>query len=198
MQTVKFTAEQSLQLLVPEQEVPIHHYLRQPHRLVKALADPDRIEQLAEDRFCLKMRSLNFLTFTLQPTVYIQVWAEKDGTVHIQSTGCEIRGIEYIDRRFSLQLTGKLTPQQIQGQTHLLGNAHLQVCIDLPPAMWLTPKAIIEPTGNGLLKSVLMAVKQKLMHQLLADYLHWAKSQQPELPAAPSGSLTIGSSNYSG
>jgi hypothetical protein len=182
MQTVKFTAEQFLDLPVASQQVPIHHYLRQPHRLVRALVDPERIKQTSDDVFCLQMRPLNFLAFNLQPTVHLQVSAEADGTVNLNSVGCEIRGIEYIDRRFSLELLGKLSPIEIGGKTHLQGRADLQVRVDLPPALWLTPKPIVEAAGNALLKSVLITVKHKLMHQLIADYTTWAKAQAQTLP----------------
>jgi hypothetical protein len=39
-----------------------------------------------------------------------------------------------------------------------------------------TPRAIVEAAGNSLLKSILIAFKQKLMHQLLADYVVWANT----------------------
>ena len=42
----KFTASQSVDIPVVEQKVPIQHYLRQPKRLVNALVDPTRLEQL--------------------------------------------------------------------------------------------------------------------------------------------------------
>jgi hypothetical protein len=35
----------------------------------------------------------------------------------------------------------------------------------------------LETTGNGLLKSVLLTIKQRLLHHLLADYRHWVISQ---------------------
>jgi len=33
---------------------------------------------------------------------------------------------------------------------------------------------MLETTGNGLLKSVLNRIKQKLMSQLISDYQEWA------------------------
>ena len=36
-----FTASQSVDIAVEEQQVPIHHYLRQPQRVVQSLVDPD-------------------------------------------------------------------------------------------------------------------------------------------------------------
>jgi hypothetical protein len=33
---------------------------------------------------------------------------------------------------------------------------------------------MLETTGNGLLKSVLTRIKQKLMNQLISDYQEWA------------------------
>jgi hypothetical protein len=176
MQIVKFIADQSVYLPVADQKVPIHHYLRQPHRLVQALVDPDRIKQVSDDEFCLTMRSLSFFSFNLQPTVYLKVWAEADGTVHLKSTSCEIRGVDYINQRFSLDLIGQLFPQEREGETYLQGRADLKVQVALPPPLWFTPKPILEAAGNGLLKSVLLTVKQKLMHQLLSDYIKWSNT----------------------
>jgi hypothetical protein len=179
---VKFVAHQSLDLTVAEyrmaeHNVPISHYLRQPQRLVKALVDPSQIESLSDKLFCLKMRPISFFHFTLQPTVEMQVWAESDGTLHIQSTGCEIRGIDYINQRFHLDLVGKLVPTSTGNNAQLHGSADLTVQVDLPPALWFTPKPILEAAGNSLLKSVLMTVKQRLSHQLLVDYSQWAQTQ---------------------
>lgn len=173
----RFVASQSVEIAVPEQPVPIQHYLRQPQRLVTALVDPTRIEQLGNERFRLKMRPLDFMMLRIQPTVDLRVWVKSDGTVHLVSVGCEIRGVEYIDRRFSLDLLGKLSPVEVNGMTYLRGKADLTVEVDLPPPLWMTPKAFLEATGNGLLKSVLLTIKQRLMHQLLLDYRRWASDE---------------------
>ena len=61
---VSFTANESLAITVDEPTAPIQHYLRQPQRLVSAIADPQLMEVLSENRFRLKMRSLNFLDIT--------------------------------------------------------------------------------------------------------------------------------------
>jgi Protein of unknown function (DUF1997) len=176
MQIVKFTADRSVDIAVPKHPIPIQHYLRQPHRLVRCLVDSNRIKQIGDDEFCLTMRTLSFFGFELQPTVFLRVWAEADGTVQIVSTNCEIRGIDYINQRFSLELVGKLSPYEKHGQTYLSGRADLKVQVVLPPPLSFTPKAIVEAAGNSLLKSILIAFKQRLMHQLLADYVTWANT----------------------
>ena len=173
----QFTASQSVDMIVPDHQVPIQHYLRQPKRLVKALVDPTRLEQLGEDCFRLKMRPLQFLMLTLQPTVDLKVVVKPDGTLYLKSQRCEIRGIEYINQRFSLNLVGKLYPIHAQGVTYLKGQADLEVNVELPPSLWFTPKPMLEATGNGLLKSVLLTIKQRLIHNLLADYHHWSAEQ---------------------
>ncbi|HEY9296967.1 MAG TPA: DUF1997 domain-containing protein [Phormidium sp.] len=172
----RFDASQSVEIAVPQQPIPIQHYLRQPKRLVQALVDVNRIEQLSEEIFRLKMRPLAFMILTIQPTVDMRVWADSDGTVHLESVRCEIRGVEYINQRFALNLKGRLSPHQINGTTYLKGKADLQVEVELPPPFWLTPKPLIETTGNGLLKSVLLTIKHRLMQQLLLDYATWAKT----------------------
>ena len=176
MQIVNFTADRSVEIAVPKHPIPIQHYLRQPHRLVRSLVDANRIRQVSDDEFCLTMRTLSFFSFDLQPTVYLRVWSEADGTVRIASTKCEIRGIDYIDRRFSLALVGKLSPCQQHGQTYLIGHADLEVRVDLPMPLSFMPKSIVESAGNSLLKSILITFEQRLMNQLLADYIDWANT----------------------
>ena len=173
-----FTASQTVEMLVPQQPIPIQHYLRQPQRLVNALAASSRIEPLGNQLFRLKMRPLSFMMLSIQPIVDLQVWADTDGTVHVRSVACEIRGVEYINQRFALTLVGQLHPVQVQGATYLKGKADLMVQVEVPPALQFTPKLILEATGNGLLKSVLLTVKQRLMHHLLADYCKWARSEE--------------------
>lgn len=174
----RFTASQSVEIAVPEQPVPIQHYLRQPQRLVNALVDPSRIEQLDEETFRLRIRPLTFMTLSIQPTAKLKVWAEPNGTVHLRSVACEIMGLEYLNQRFALNLEGHLSPCQINGVTLLKGKADLEVQVELPFPLSLTPKPIVEATGNGLLKSVLLTIKQRLLHQLLSDYRSWVNDNQ--------------------
>lgn len=186
---IRFTASQAVEMAVSEQPIPIQHYLRQPQRVVTALAASSQIELLSDDRFRLKMRPLSFMMLTIQPIVDLRVWAEPDGSVYVQSVGCEIRGVEYVNQRFKLNLAGKLQPQQLHGATVLSGRADLEVQVDMPPPLAFTPKPFLEAAGNGLLKSVLLTVKQRLMHHLLADYRTWAMASltvtsaaQPSMP----------------
>jgi len=177
----RFTASQSVEIVVPEQPLPIQHYLRQPQRLVKALVDPSRIEQLDDELFRLKIRPLSFMTLSIQPTADLKVWAEPNGTVNLRSVACEILGLDYINQRFELNLQGHLFPYQRQDVTLLRGKADLEVKVELPFPLNMTPQPIVETTGNGLLKSVLMTIKQRLLHQLLTDYRSWVNDNQNQL-----------------
>ena len=162
----KFIASQSVEISVPQQSVPIQHYLRQPQRLVNALADNTRIQQLSEEVFRLKMRPLSFMSLNIQPTVDMRVWADASGTVYLRSLGCEILGFEYINQRFALNLKGYLSPFEVSGETYLQGKADLEVLVEIPQPFSFTPKSILETTGNGLLKSVLLTIKQRLLSVL--------------------------------
>lgn len=177
----RFNASLSVEIAVPEQPIPIQHYLRQPQRLVNALVDQSRVQQLSEEVFRLKMRPLSFMTLSIQPTVDMRVWAEANGMIYLRSVGCEILGVEYINQRFDLNLKGYLSPEERCGGTVLKGKADLEVKVDLPPPLSFMPTPIVEATGNGLLRSVLMTVKQRLLHQLLADYRRWVTAQTTEI-----------------
>lgn len=178
METVRFTSSESINLSVPQENTPIQHYLRQPQRLVSTIANPKLMTQLSENRFHLKMRPLNFLDmYHFQPSVVLKVVADSNGTVTLTSENCDILGNDYINDRFGMNLKGKLYPVEKNGQVYLEGRADLNVDVDLPPPLWFTPRPMLETTGNGLLKSVLMRIKQKLMNQLLADYRKWANQE---------------------
>jgi len=181
----RFVASQGVEIAVPEQPIPIQHYLRQPQRLVHALADPSRVELLSEDCFRLAIRPLSFMNLSIQPTVDLRVWAEREGTVHLESIACEIRGVEYINQRSSLNLVGQLSPVLLYGVTHLQGQANLEVKVELPPPFSFMPRPLLEATGNGLLKSVLLTIKQRLMHQLLLDYRRWVQAQSERTTVQP-------------
>ncbi len=178
----QFVATQSIHLPVPSQPIPIQHYLRQPKRLVNALTAQSQIEPLSEELFRLKMRPLTFMTFTFQPTVDLNVWADPEGNVQLQSVGCHIRGIDYINQRFHLDLQGQLRPQQRGNEVTLQGQANLRVGVELPPPLNLTPPYLLETAGNGLLKSILLTIKQRLMHQLLWDYRNWVEAMAATQP----------------
>ncbi|MBE9214851.1 DUF1997 domain-containing protein [Plectonema cf. radiosum LEGE 06105] len=171
----KFKACQSVEIPVPYEPIPIKHYLRQPQRLVNALVDSSRIEQLSTEVFRLKMRPLSFLSLSIQPIVDMRVWALADGTIRLESVNSEIRGIEYINQRFQLDLKGYLSSYEKDGNTYLKGIANLEVKVEFPPPLSFTPKSILEAAGNSLLKSVLLTIKQRLLHQLLIDYRHWVE-----------------------
>jgi hypothetical protein len=175
---VRFKATESVQILIEDEEIPIQHYLRQPQRLVEAIANPQLMQQLSEERYKLKMRPINFMEmYHFQPIVILKVWAGTKGMVYLKSEECEIRGVDYIDRRFSLQLKGILYPESDRETTSLQGQADLEVKVDLPPTLRLTPQPWLEMAGNTLLKSVLVRIKQRLVSQLLKDYRHWATKE---------------------
>lgn len=175
---VRFEAEQSVEFWVENQSIALHHYLKQPQRLVGALVDTSQVEILAPELFRLKMRPMRFLMLSVQPVVDMRVWSREHSCVCLRSTGCQIRGWEYVGERFSLNLEGFLQSEPQGSQTRLKGRAYLQVEVDLPLALALTPKPMIEVAGNSLLKGVLQTMKQRLCWRLVSDYHRWCADRQ--------------------
>ncbi|MEM7593580.1 MAG: DUF1997 domain-containing protein [Cyanobacteria bacterium P01_A01_bin.83] len=171
---VSFSASESVQILINNQAVPIQHYLRQPKRLVKTIADPKLVKQVGDDLYELKMRPINFMeVYHFQPIVLLKVWSGSNGSVYLKSEDCQIEGIDYINQRFALKLKGILSPREVAGQTYLEGQSDLEVGVELPTALMFTPKIFLEKAGNKLLKSVLVRIKHKLTTQLIEDYYSW-------------------------
>ena len=187
---VNFCASESVQISVDNRATPIQHYLRQPKRLVKAIADPQLVKQISDNLYELKMRPIDFMEiYHFQPIVRLKVWSGSRSSVYLQSEDCQIKGNDYINDRFALKLKGVLCPRQKDGRTVLEGQADLEVKVELPAALMFTPKPFLEKAGNKLLKSVLGRIKQKLMTQLVDDYVCWA-SQAAPLSAKSVNNLT--------
>lgn len=187
---VSFSSSESVQIPVINEEKPIQHYLRQPKRLVSAIAEPQLMKQVSDELYELKMRPINFMEiYHFQPIVLLKVWSGSKNCVCLKSEGCQIKGIDYINKRFSLKLKGVLQPRELDGKTILDGQADLEVGVELPTALMFTPKPFLERTGNKLLKSVLGRIKNKLMTQLVEDYQHWA-SQEDNSPSQSRANLS--------
>jgi len=187
---LSFNASESVQIPVVNKQTPIQHYLRQPKRLVEAIADPELMKQMSNELYELKMCPINFMEiYHFQPIVLLRVWSSSTNSVYLQSESCHIKGIDYINRRFSLKLKGILSPQELEGQTILEGQADLEVGVELPTALMFTPRPLLEKAGNQLLKSVLGRIKQKLANQLVQDYYTWS-SQATELNLSSRSSLS--------
>jgi hypothetical protein len=187
---INLAETESVAIQVQEHAVPIQHYLRQPQRLVNAIANPNLTESLGDDLYLIKMRPIDFMMYHFQPVVTLKVWADGDGTVHLRSQDCEIRGNRYVNDRFSLSVTGQLSPTQENGQTVLKGKADLEVGVELPPALELTPRPFLESTGQGLLKSVLQRIKNRLSSQLISDYQKWTDDSSTSSSEVNQGTLS--------
>lgn len=173
---IQFTASQMIELQVDEAPLPIEAYLADPERLVYALVEPDRVRLLPNGQFMIAVRPLSFLGLTLQPTATLAIWLD-DQTVRLRSVSCEIAGVEFFNQRFDLGLEGQLAVLRSRQGVTLWGRADLRVQVDVPPPFSLTPRPILERTGNALLKSVLLTIQQRIKRQLLLDYRGWAKSR---------------------
>lgn len=185
----KFHASQRLQLNVVNEAIPIEHYLRQPQRLVEAITDSNRVERLGPSHFRLRLRSLQFMMLQFQPVAELEVRAQDNGTIHLNSYRCEVEGAEFLQDSFSLQLSGRLSPQQNGSVTEVVGQADLSVEVDVPAPLKLVPAAVLERTGTTFLNGILLTVKNRLERQLERDYRRWATAQSPAklptiLPAA--------------
>lgn len=171
-----FHAHQALDLRVPNEAIPIEHYLRQPQRLVQAITDPRRIEPLDDQVYRLSLRPLQFLGLSIEPTADLRVWTMADGTLCLESIGCEVRGPEYlsyVNESFALSLKGTLKPQRQDRHTDLLGRADLGIQIDLPPPLKFMPAPMLDAAGRTFLSGILMTIKHRIERQLVGDYRAW-------------------------
>ncbi|MGF1459253.1 MAG: DUF1997 domain-containing protein [Leptolyngbyaceae cyanobacterium] len=176
---------------IARRSVPLRHYLKQPRRLVHALMNPEQVDELSHDTFRFHLRGFQFLMLNILPVVDLQIDVRQDGLVTVQSVGCEIKGNEFVDRQFALDLSGQLRLDEQAQTTDLDGYVDLKIEVGLPPVLAMTPHPLLETTGNQILRGVLNTIKQRLLRQLATDYERWSRQQaaerrSPVMTAAPS------------
>ncbi|WP_204137847.1 DUF1997 domain-containing protein [Halomicronema sp. CCY15110] len=182
---LRLTAQQTANMQIARHAVPLSHYLKQPRRLVHALMNPDQVEELSDDTFRFHLRGFQFLMLNIRPVVDLQIDASHDHVLTVRSLDCWIKGNQFINEQFALNLQGQLQLTEQATVTDLTGDVDLAIAIGLPPILALTPHAILETTGNQILRGVLNTIKHRLMHQLASDYQRWSR-QQAQQQAAPS------------
>lgn len=176
-----FRTSKTLKMLVPNEAVPIEHYLRQPQRLIHAITDSRRIEQLEESIYRLSLRPLSFLGVSIEPTADLRVWTQSDGTLRLQSVACEVKVpdyLSYVNQSFSMSLEGTLRPQRQEVGTELNGKAELAVQVELPAPIKFMPDSMLDSAGRTFLNGILSTIQHRIERQLVGDYREWAVSNQ--------------------
>lgn len=171
---VHLHASQSVEIAISPAPQPIQQYLSNTDRLVYSLADPSQITVLGDHKFEFRMQSIKFLMLTLEPVAEIEIYPNEDNEVIIYSDSCRLQNQAALNRRFSFQLQGWLAARP--DNSGVSGNAQLDINIDLPPAFRLTPRNLLESTGNAILSGILAAIKQRLQNRLIHDYRGWSSS----------------------
>ncbi|MBE9159839.1 DUF1997 domain-containing protein [Nodosilinea sp. LEGE 06152] len=188
----EFHASQNLRLRVPNEAIPIEHYLRQPQRLVQAITDPRRIELIGDGVYRLSLRPLQFLGISIEPTADLQVRSQADGTLTLESVGCQVKGPDYlsfVNDSFGMALQGTLTPQRHDHYTELQGRADLQIHIELPPPIRFMPDPVLDRAGKTFLSGILGTIKHRIERQLVEDYRSWVATTHAQPEVSGQGSL---------
>lgn len=188
----EFHASQTLRLRVPNEAIPIEHYLRQPQRLVQAITDPRRIEVLGDGLYRLSLRPLQFFGISIEPTADLRVWSLPDGTLRLESVACRVKGPEYlsfVNDSFGMALQGTLTPQRQANFTELQGQADLQIRLELPPPIRFMPASVLDRTGKTFLGGILSTIKHRIERQLVEDYRAWVATTHGQLQVTPQSTM---------
>lgn len=177
---LRLASHQTANMQIARRAVPLSHYLKQPRRLVNALMNPDQVEELSPDTFRFHLRGFQFLMLNIRPVVDLQIDVSQDQVLIVRSVDGKIEGNQFVDRQFSLDLQGQLRLQEQESHTDLEGDVNLAIAVGLPPILSMTPQALLETTGNQILRGVLNTIKQRLMHQLASDYERWNRQQMAQ------------------
>ncbi|MDX1977881.1 MAG: DUF1997 domain-containing protein [Pseudanabaenaceae cyanobacterium bins.68] len=169
-----FAAQESVSLPQPSPEFA--QYL-QPYQV--AIAFQDQAEILRRSggdrlvRFRLHLPPLAFFQMQIFALVDLDVWSTGDRYLYLESQAATVQvkllGMEIQPGEFSLKLRGKI----YQEAERLIGEASLNITVEVPPPISLLPSDLRQQGGDRLLAEVLSDLKLKLLQQLIKNYANW-------------------------
>ena len=164
-----FSAKQQLQLEVSEQADRLASYLQDEDRVVKALLDPNQLQNLGHGRYRYAVTHLRVFQLQIKPVVQL-LTHPSNGQLILEAIDCELEGLGLVD---DFQLT--LRSWLVAAAQGLEGEATLAVAVSQPPLLKLIPAKVLEATGQSLLAGILLGIKNRVAQQLLDDFQLWCQ-----------------------
>lgn len=181
-----FSAQQTSRVELVGSWAEVQAFLQEPCHLTAALLDQGQVRQLDRERFEVRMHWIGALGLQVRPIVRLRIQTPQPGEVRLQAIGCRIEGNDWINDHFDLAFEGSLLPLWISSepspQVILQGRAQLQVRLELPPLLALTPPPLVETVGTTIVKGVLMTIRHSLSRQLPHSFQVFVRSCAREHP----------------
>ena len=169
MMPLAFSASQRLDLPVSGQADRLPDYLEHEERVIAALLDARQLTPLAPGTYRYTVTTLQVFQLQVKPVVSLEI-RTREGTMQMRALDCELEGLGVVDD-FRLTLDATLHC----GPNGLSGDAQLAVEVSQPPLLRLIPRRVLESTGESLLGGILIGIKARVGHQLIADFRKWCQ-----------------------
>mmetsp|Transcript_5159 Transcript_5159/g.8284 ORF Transcript_5159/g.8284 Transcript_5159/m.8284 type:complete len:266 (-) Transcript_5159:115-912(-) len=129
--------------------------------------------------FELRVPPLKFLWMEVIPTVYCQVTSSAR-QVQITSEKCLLGGsdiVEGLNEAFKFKVCTTFSWIDTPSRKIIMSKSDIDVEVQPPGPFALVPKAVLEKTGDTVMRIALNQVEKSFISALAKDYLKWANSQ---------------------
>ena len=155
------------------------YMLDSPLRIFRAsFGDSERLEDLGEGRFRVRMLPLHFLNLTVTPIVILCVQSEKmyeSAKLHLTCHEITLLGVAPEDSKpFQLHLQGELTGSR---RGEIFGRVVARIETSVPSSLVMTPPSVLEMTGNLLVAHILAMMNDAMERRFVRDYYSWCQSK---------------------
>ena len=164
-----FSASQQLSLPIPGTVDRLPDYLTDEQRVVGSLLDPRQLVPLGPGRYRYTVTRVQVFQLQIQPIVELLA-RHRGNRLELEAIDCALEGLGLVDD-FRLSLQSWLEP----GGQGLEGEATLAVSVSRPPLLRLIPERVLEATGHSILSGILLGIRKRVGHQLLADFQLWCR-----------------------
>lgn len=174
---IQASAQAQLNVSLPATPEHVRLYVRTPQRLLHSGFPPERITQVAADRFRLKMRPLVWMGLSLEPTAELEIGADDQGRAWARLIDYALSGHPWLVEHLKLGFHAHLEVAESMnatGRTPMTGWAEASACFPMPPFLAWVPEQVLTGGARTIMEGFLWLLRDRLGKSLEGDFHAWA------------------------
>ncbi|MDB5096745.1 MAG: hypothetical protein JWM80_1166 [Cyanobacteria bacterium RYN_339] len=159
-------------------EVAFRYFARN-EGLLKQFLGEDRVDNLGDGVYRVRLNPHGALGLTLQPSFDVAFIEHPPDRVEMKSLRASLVEASHDDTGFEARFEGEANFKQVPEGTLLRCSSRMDVALTLPGFLAWMPAAPLEALGNGLIQTAMGALSHRLVPLMQRDIAKWVVAMPP-------------------
>jgi hypothetical protein len=162
---------------VPDAPDVAFQYFARNEELLAQFLGPDRVEQLDDGVYRVKLNPHGALGLSLQPSFDVAFIEHAPNRVEMKSLRASLVESSHGDAGFDARFEGEAVFTESGDGTQVNCWASMSVSLTLPSVLAWMPKTPLEAIGNGIVQAAMQALSLRLVSIMQRDIRCWVARQ---------------------